>query len=57
MNLLKAALKKQDYNLAAHVLVYGLIKAQVKYQGFSSDFLGHRDYYGKENDKRQQRKK
>jgi len=29
MKLLKAALDKQDYTLAAHVLVYGMIKAQV----------------------------
>ncbi|MBN2186148.1 MAG: hypothetical protein JW732_01705 [Dehalococcoidia bacterium] len=56
MKLLKAALEKQDYNLAAHVLVYGLMKAQVKYPNFSSKFLGHRDYYGKKNDKRQRRK-
>jgi len=27
MKLLKIALEKQDYNLAAHVLIYGLIKA------------------------------
>jgi hypothetical protein len=30
LKLLSAALQKQDYNLAAHVLVYGLIKASVK---------------------------
>jgi hypothetical protein len=30
LKLLPAALQKQDYNLAAHVLVYGLIKASVK---------------------------
>jgi hypothetical protein len=30
IKLLPAALQKQDYNLAAHVLVYGLIKASVK---------------------------
>lgn len=29
MKLLKLALEKQDYNLAAHILVYGLIKAKV----------------------------
>ena len=27
MKLLKAALEKQNYNLAAHILVYGLVKA------------------------------
>ena len=28
MRILKAALKQQNYNLAAHVLVYGLVKAK-----------------------------
>ena len=56
MKLLKAALEKQDYNLAAHVLVYGLVKAQVKYPKISSNSLGHRNHYGKKNNKRQQRK-
>jgi len=56
MKLLKVALEKQDYNLAAHVLVYGLIKAQVKYPENSSNFLGPRNYYGKKNNKPQQRK-
>jgi len=30
VKLLPAALQKQDYYLAAHVLVYGLVKASVK---------------------------
>jgi hypothetical protein len=30
VKLLLVALQKQDYNLAAHVLVYGLVKASVK---------------------------
>jgi len=29
LKLLKLALEKQDYNLAAHILVYGLIKAKI----------------------------
>ncbi len=29
MKLLQVALEKQDYNLAAYILVYGLIKTQV----------------------------
>jgi len=29
VKLLPAALQKQDYNLAAHVLVYGLVKASL----------------------------
>jgi hypothetical protein len=30
VKLLPAALKKQNYNLAAHLLVYGLVKASVR---------------------------
>jgi len=30
MKLLRVALERHDYNLAAHVLVYGLVKAKVK---------------------------
>jgi hypothetical protein len=30
VKLLSSALQKQDYSLAAHILVYGLIKASVK---------------------------
>jgi len=40
MKLLQVALEKQNYNLAAYILVYGLIKAQVapfyKYHGKKS---------------------
>jgi hypothetical protein len=37
MRLLSAALQKQEYNLAAHILVYGLVKASV---GNPRDSLG-----------------
>jgi len=30
MKLLKVALERQNFNLAAHVLVYGLVKAKVE---------------------------
>jgi len=30
MKLLQVALQRQDYNLAAHVLVYGLVKASIE---------------------------
>ena len=30
MKLLYLALQRQDYNLAAHILVYGLIKTQLE---------------------------
>ena len=30
MKLLQVALERQDYDLAAHVLVYGLVKAKVE---------------------------
>ena len=33
MKLLKYALDKQHYDLAAHVLVYGLIKAKIEENG------------------------
>ena len=33
MKLLKYALQNQRYDLAAHVLVYGLIKAKVEENG------------------------
>ena len=33
MKILKYALEKQEYNLAAHVLVYGLVKAKVEENG------------------------
>ena len=32
MKLLKLALQKQDYNLAAHILVYGLLRANQRPQ-------------------------
>ena len=56
MNLLQVALEKQDYNLAAHVLVYGLIKAQVKYPKDSQNFFGARSYYVNKSNKKQQGK-
>ena len=30
MKLLKVALERQNFNLAAHVLVYGLVKASIE---------------------------
>jgi hypothetical protein len=33
VKLLKYALDNQNYNLAAHVLVYGLVKAKIKENG------------------------
>jgi hypothetical protein len=33
MKLLKYALDKQRYDLAAHVLVYGLLKARIEQNG------------------------
>jgi hypothetical protein len=46
LKLLPVALQKQDYNLAAHVLVYGLIKASVKTPKNSANFRGPRKCYG-----------
>ncbi len=37
MKLLKLALERQDYNLAAHVLVYGLVKAQIAKKSHQGD--------------------
>ena len=56
MKLLKLALEKQDYNLAAHVLVYGLIKAQVNpHLQNSTNFGGLHNYHGKKSGKKQRR--
>ena len=30
LKILRVALERQDYNLAAHALVYGLVKAKVQ---------------------------
>ena len=30
LKILRVALERQDYNLAAHALVYGLVKAKVE---------------------------
>jgi hypothetical protein len=46
LKLLPAALRKQDYILAAHVLVYGLVKASVKKPKNSTDSWGSRKCYG-----------
>jgi len=54
VKLLPAALQKQDYNLAAHILVYGLVKASVKITKNSvnpstslrTSFQGPRNFYG-----------
>jgi len=46
VKLLPVALQKQDYNLAAHVLVYGLVKASVKKPKNSLSFQEPRKCYG-----------
>jgi hypothetical protein len=46
LKLLPAALQKQDYILAAHVLVYGLVKASVKKPKNSQSAFGARKCYG-----------
>jgi len=33
LNLLQVALSKQDYDLAAHALVYGMVKVKVEQNG------------------------
>jgi len=55
LKLLTAALQKQDYNLAAHVLVYGLVKASVKKHKKSADFREPRSKnYGNRRKKREE---
>jgi hypothetical protein len=51
MKLLKAALEKQNYNLAAHILIYGLVKAS---QADPHNSYPH-NYHGKRNSKRQRK--
>ena len=53
MKLLKLALEKQDYYLAAHVLIYGLIKAQINpYPENPQDFRVLHNYHGKKSNKK-----
>ena len=54
MKLLTIALQKQDYNLAAHVLVYGLVKASVKDLKKPPKFRGHQKCYGNKGKKRKE---
>ena len=53
MKLLQLALEKQDYNLAAHILVYGLIKAS---QGTSRNPGQPRNHHGSKNSKKQRQR-
>jgi hypothetical protein len=52
MKLLKTALDKQDYNLAAHVLVYGLIKATQETTRDSANLSNLRNCHATKNKKR-----
>jgi hypothetical protein len=62
MKLLPAALQKQNYALAAHVLVYGLVKASVKNPknppnpstSLRRSIRGARNYHGSERKKQQE---
>ncbi|MDH4300256.1 MAG: hypothetical protein OEV54_06395 [Dehalococcoidia bacterium] len=54
MKLLPAALQRQDYSLAAHVLVYGLVKASLKNPGHSPNLQASQNRYGR---KRQRQEK
>jgi hypothetical protein len=53
VKLLPAALQRQDYNLAAHVLVYGLVKASVKNPKNPPDFREPRNGYGSKKKKQE----
>ena len=55
MKLLQMALKKQDYNLAAHVLVYGLIKAQVGAYAETQRVFGDAINHAQKSNKRQRK--
>ncbi len=54
MKLLTIALQKQDYNLAAHVLVYGLIKASVKEPENPPKLRGHQKCHGSRGKRRKE---
>jgi hypothetical protein len=49
VKLLPAALQKQDYSLAAYVLVYGLVKASVKKPKNSLDLRRPRNSYHRDS--------
>jgi hypothetical protein len=53
--MLPAALQKQDYNLAAHVLVYGLVKASVKRPKNPLNFRGPQKCYGSKRKRQEKR--
>ena len=56
MKLLQLALEKQNYNLAAHVLVYGLIKAKVdRYPRNPQNSRRPHDCHGNKSNKRQKK--
>ena len=42
MKLLHFALQKQDYNLAAYILVYGLIKTQLEAKTKPTNYYGNK---------------
>jgi hypothetical protein len=54
MKLLAAALQKQEYNLAAHILVYGLVKASLENLRNSPGLHMSRNRYGNKR-KRQEK--
>jgi len=54
MKLLSAALQMQDYNLAAHILVYGLIKASLENPRNSPNLQRSQNRYGNKR-KRQEK--
>ena len=54
MKLLQLALERQNYNLAAYILVYGLIKAKIdRCPGNSLNSQGTRSRHGNRSSKRQ----
>lgn len=56
MKLLQLALDRQDYNLAAHVLVYGLIKASQGTSQSPANFRQPRNQHGSKNSKEQRQR-
>jgi hypothetical protein len=49
------ALQKQDYNLAAHVLVYGLVKASVTNSRSSPSFQRLQNRHGSKKKKQEKK--
>jgi hypothetical protein len=56
MKLLQLALEKQDYNLAAHILVYGLIKASQRTSRNPANPGQPRNHHGNKNSKKQRQR-